>query len=64
MLIDLLLILLLLGCIGGGGYYRGWYGPRAYEPRFAGNLIFIVLFVLLLLFLLSPWPFPHVWYRY
>lgn len=53
---DILLIVLIVLLLTGGGYgYRS--GAVTYNNPF--GIVLGVLLILLLIALLSPWPYPH-----
>lgn len=66
-MLDILLILLLVAALGGFGWNAGWwhgpYGPAPTPGYFNPlGLVLTIVLILLLLSLLSPWPFRHVYW--
>jgi hypothetical protein len=58
--LDLILIVLLIAAIGGFGWNAGWRppaGPMYFNPL---GLVLLILVILLLVSLLSPWPLRYL----
>lgn len=67
-MVDILLIILLIFLLGGFTHYRGYWGPGPYQAGAPGwdpvSIILLVIIILAVLSLLSPWPFHHSYYHW